>query len=71
MKSALAAATSENVRVIIDEFVVICFHSEEDFLPLHHAHFAVHSLGRLLVSFNVGISILILDRTKWAHRNII
>ena len=47
MKSALAAATSENVGVIIDEFVAICFHSEEDFLPLHHAHFAVHSLGRL------------------------
>lgn len=47
MKSALAAASCENVGVVIDEFVFVGFHSVEDFFPLHHAHFAIHCLCRL------------------------
>ena len=47
MKSTLAAATCKNVGVVIDEFVFVGLHSLEDFLPLYHAHFAVHCLCRL------------------------
>ncbi len=47
MKSTLAAASCKNVGFVVDEFVFVCFHSLEDFLPLYHAHFTVHCHCRL------------------------